>query len=158
MGMGLPAPTQDQSREAGSDSLRNQAIALSGSVRPPCGSEFRKSSHRYIGEAGQNAHRYSRTGIFNRWQLSTTERIAAIFGPACELPIWIQFFRPSASRHEVLMNVGGKLGPQSGLRVPPTQKTGQTAISSPHGPIAPLRLLLYVATARPKFFERNQRT
>jgi hypothetical protein len=27
-------------------------------------------------------------------QLSTTERIAATFGPACALPTWIQFLRP----------------------------------------------------------------
>jgi hypothetical protein len=35
--------------------------------------------------------------IFIRRQLSTTDRIAAIFGPACALPIWIQFRRPRAT-------------------------------------------------------------
>jgi hypothetical protein len=30
---------------------------------------------------------YSRTGIFGLRQLSTAERIAAIFGPACLLPM-----------------------------------------------------------------------
>jgi len=35
---------------------------------------------------------YSRTGILSRRQLSTTERIAATRGPACWLPMWIQFF------------------------------------------------------------------
>jgi len=32
-----------------------------------------------------------------RRQVSTIERMAAIFGPACGLPIWIQFFRPNAT-------------------------------------------------------------
>src|SRR5271157_4403016 len=36
-------------------------------------------------------------GSLSRRQLSTTERIAAILGPACELPMWIQFFRPRAT-------------------------------------------------------------
>src|SRR6266478_9062803 len=35
--------------------------------------------------------------IFNRRQLSTTERIAATLGPACGLPMCIQFFRPRAT-------------------------------------------------------------
>jgi hypothetical protein len=38
-----------------------------------------------------------RTGTFNLRQLSTTERIAATFGPACGLPMCIQFFRPRAT-------------------------------------------------------------
>jgi hypothetical protein len=41
--------------------------------------------------------RKSRNGGLNRRQLSTTERIAAVFGPACELPIWILFLRPRAT-------------------------------------------------------------
>src|SRR5208337_490489 len=36
-------------------------------------------------------------GSLSRRQLSTTERIAAILGPACELRMWIQFFRPRAT-------------------------------------------------------------
>jgi hypothetical protein len=31
-----------------------------------------------------------------RRQVSMIERIAATFGPACGLPTWIQFFRPTA--------------------------------------------------------------
>src|ERR1019366_3746076 len=37
------------------------------------------------------------TGSFKRRQLSTTERIAATFGPACGLPMCNQFFRPRAT-------------------------------------------------------------
>jgi hypothetical protein len=44
---------------------------------------------------GRMSARYSRTRIFSRRQLSTTDRIAATFGPACWLPTWIQFFRLS---------------------------------------------------------------
>ena len=32
-----------------------------------------------------------------RRQLSTMDRMAATFGPACGLPTWIQFFRPRAT-------------------------------------------------------------
>ena len=35
---------------------------------------------------GNTADRYSRIGIFRRRQLSTTDKIAATFGPACWLP------------------------------------------------------------------------
>ena len=34
---------------------------------------------------------------FIRRQLSTTERIAATFPPACALPTWSQFLRPKAT-------------------------------------------------------------
>ena len=59
-----------------------------------------RSEIRWIGRSaspGRTEARYSRTGIFNLRQLSTIERIAAIFGPACALPIWIQFRRPRAT-------------------------------------------------------------
>ena len=46
---------------------------------------------------GKTAARYSRIGIPIRRQLSTTDKMAATFGPACRLPTWIQFFRPSAT-------------------------------------------------------------
>lgn len=46
---------------------------------------------------GSTAARYSRTGICIRRQLSTTERIAAILGPACALPTCTQFFLPTAT-------------------------------------------------------------
>src|SRR3954451_19083022 len=36
-------------------------------------------------------------GILSRRQLSRMDRIAATFGPACWLPRWIQFFRPTTS-------------------------------------------------------------
>ena len=42
---------------------------------------------------GRTLARYSRIGIFSRRQLSTMDRMAATFGPACWLPMWIQFFR-----------------------------------------------------------------
>ena len=41
---------------------------------------------------GNTAPRYSRTGIFKRRQLSTMDRMAATFGPACGLPTWISSF------------------------------------------------------------------
>ena len=41
------------------------------------------------------ARAWNATEANNRRQLSTTERIAATFGPACGLPMWIQFFRVS---------------------------------------------------------------
>src|SRR5687767_12132502 len=46
---------------------------------------------------GSTETRYSRIGSFRRRQVSTTERMAATFGPACSLPTWIQFLRPSTS-------------------------------------------------------------
>src|SRR5260370_10901530 len=46
---------------------------------------------------GRTAAKYSRTGMFIRRQVSTTERMAATLGPACSLPMWIQFLRPSAT-------------------------------------------------------------
>jgi hypothetical protein len=49
---------------------------------------------------GRTDARYSRTGILRRRQLSSTERIAATFGPACSLPTWIQFFRLCAIVHK----------------------------------------------------------
>ena len=42
---------------------------------------------------GRTPARYSRIGTFSRRQLSTMDRMAATFGPACRLPTWIQFFR-----------------------------------------------------------------
>jgi hypothetical protein len=56
-----------------------------------------KALDRVIGEPGRSADKYSRTGSFNLRQLSTTERIAATFGPACGLPMCNQFFRPRAT-------------------------------------------------------------
>jgi hypothetical protein len=41
--------------------------------------------------------KYSRTGTFSLRQVSTTDRIAATFGPACGLPMCNQFFRPRAT-------------------------------------------------------------
>jgi hypothetical protein len=46
---------------------------------------------------GKTASRYSLTGTRSRRQDSTTERIAAIFGPDQALPTCSQFFRPSAT-------------------------------------------------------------
>jgi hypothetical protein len=46
---------------------------------------------------GRTAAKYSRTGMFIRRQVSTTERMVAILGPACWLPMWIRFLRPSAT-------------------------------------------------------------
>jgi hypothetical protein len=42
------------------------------------------------------ADRHSRTGRLIRRQVSTIEKIAATFGPACGLPRWIQFLGPTA--------------------------------------------------------------
>ena len=42
---------------------------------------------------GRTPARYSRIGTFSRRQLSTMDRMAATFGPACWLPTWIQFLR-----------------------------------------------------------------
>src|SRR5712691_8442528 len=46
---------------------------------------------------GRTAVRYSFTGAPSRRQDSTTERIAATFGPACTLPTCSQFLRPKAT-------------------------------------------------------------
>jgi hypothetical protein len=46
---------------------------------------------------GRTSPKYSRTRIPMRRQVSTADSIAATFGPACSLPTWIQFFRPSAT-------------------------------------------------------------
>src|ERR1017187_7069637 len=46
---------------------------------------------------GRTAAKYFRIGIFSRRQVSTMDRMAATFGPACWLPTWIQFFRPRAT-------------------------------------------------------------
>jgi hypothetical protein len=46
---------------------------------------------------GKTAARHSLTGTSSRRQDSTTERIAATFGPACALPTCSQFLRPSAT-------------------------------------------------------------
>jgi hypothetical protein len=45
-----------------------------------------------------------KTLIFNLRQLSTTERIAATFGPACGLPMCNQFFRPRALHHRLRLS------------------------------------------------------
>ncbi len=50
-----------------------------------------------IGDSGQDVAKYGRTGTFSLRQLSMTERMAATRGPACGLPIWIQFLRPIAT-------------------------------------------------------------
>src|SRR5215469_5429521 len=49
-----------------------------------------------LANPGSTAARYSRTGSLIRRQVSMIERIAAIFGPACGSPTWIQFLRPTA--------------------------------------------------------------
>lgn len=47
---------------------------------------------------GSTAARHPCTGISSRLQVfTTTDRIAATCGPACGLPTWIQFFRPTAT-------------------------------------------------------------
>jgi len=54
--------------------------------------------------------RYLRIGILSRRQLSTTERMAATRGPACSLPMWIQFALPTAiGRIEFFGEVGAQL-------------------------------------------------
>jgi hypothetical protein len=44
------------------------------------------------------AEKWSRTGTFRLRQLSTTERIAVTFGPACRLPMGNPFFRAFLAR------------------------------------------------------------
>jgi hypothetical protein len=56
-----------------------------------------RSGRRWIGRSAnpeRTSAKQPRTGSFNLRQLSTTERIAATLGPACGLPMYIQFFRP----------------------------------------------------------------
>ena len=43
---------------------------------------------------GSTADRWSRAEILIRRQVSITDMMAVTFGPACGLPIWIQFFLP----------------------------------------------------------------
>ena len=50
-----------------------------------------------IGNAGKDRGQIVAHRELQRQQVSTTERVAATFGPACGLPIWIQFFRPRAT-------------------------------------------------------------
>jgi hypothetical protein len=57
---------------------------------PSCGSEVYETLDRAISESRRTAAKSSRTEIFNRRQLFTTERIAATFGPACpEIPVYV---------------------------------------------------------------------
>ena len=49
---------------------------------------------REIGKPGENCCQIVAHWEFNRRQLSTTERIAATLGPACGLPMCIQFPGP----------------------------------------------------------------
>ena len=48
------------------------------------------------GSLGRTSLRYLRRLIWRRLQVSMTERMAAIFGPASGLPICNQFLRPTA--------------------------------------------------------------
>jgi hypothetical protein len=48
-----------------------------------------------LSRPGSTSSRYCRMGTPSRRQLSTIEKIAATFGPAFSLPIWIQFLRLS---------------------------------------------------------------
>ena len=57
---------------------------------------------RAISQSGENRGQIARTEIFNRRQLSTTERIAATFGPACGLPMCIQILPPQTLEELVL--------------------------------------------------------
>jgi hypothetical protein len=59
-----------------------------------CGGEVWEALDRAITETGENRRQMVAPRNLNRRQLSTTERIAATFGPACGLPMCIQFFRP----------------------------------------------------------------
>jgi hypothetical protein len=52
-------------------------------------------------------------GSLSLRQLSTTERMAAILGPARALPTWIQFFLPIAMGH---MEFSARLTPAQGTR------------------------------------------
>jgi hypothetical protein len=45
-----------------------------------------------VGSPGRTSPRYLRMGMLRRRQLSTTEKMAAIFGPASLLPRCSQFF------------------------------------------------------------------
>jgi len=76
---------------------------------PGDGRESGDSGARAAVEAGQYLGQIGAQGRSRR-QVSTTERMAAIRGPASALPRWIQFFRPSASgRIEVLCPVIAEL-------------------------------------------------
>jgi hypothetical protein len=64
---------------------------------PRSGSKVWKALDREIGKPEENSGQIFAHRSFNLRQLSTIERIAATLGPACELPMWIQFFRPRAT-------------------------------------------------------------
>jgi hypothetical protein len=64
---------------------------------PRSGSKVYEPLDRQIGKPGENRGQIVAYWCFNLRELSTTERIAAILGPAWGLPMCIQFFRPSAT-------------------------------------------------------------
>jgi hypothetical protein len=64
---------------------------------PHCGSKVWEAPDREIAKPGDNCGKVVAHRDFSLRQLSTTERIAATLGPACGLPMWIQFFRPRAT-------------------------------------------------------------
>jgi len=65
--------------------------------RPRSRSKFWKALDREVSEAWKHRGQIIPHRKFNRRQLSTTDRIAAIFGPTSGLPTWIQFLRPRAT-------------------------------------------------------------
>src|SRR5208283_4115542 len=64
---------------------------------PHSGSKVWKAPDREISEPGENRGQVIAHRDLQPRQLSTTERIAATFGPACGLPMCNQFFRPRAT-------------------------------------------------------------
>jgi hypothetical protein len=64
---------------------------------PGSGSKHWEALDREIGEPRKDREHIITHGKLQSRQLSTTERIAATLGPACGLPMWIQFFRPIAT-------------------------------------------------------------
>src|SRR5437773_9224508 len=64
---------------------------------PHCGSKVWEAPDREIAKPGDNCGKVVAHRDLSLRQLSTTDRIAATFGPACGLPMWIQFFRPRAT-------------------------------------------------------------
>ena len=64
---------------------------------PRSGSKVWKALDREIGKPEENSGQIFAHRSFNLRQLSTIERIAATLGPACGLPMCIQFLRPRAT-------------------------------------------------------------
>jgi hypothetical protein len=64
---------------------------------PRSGSKVWEALDREIGKPGENRDQIVANWEFQLRQLSTTDRIAATSGPACGLPMCIQFFRPRAT-------------------------------------------------------------